>query len=427
MSLESACRSPVQTVLSGPAGGVSGASFVASHAGFDRILTFDMGGTSTDVAVCVSGRPEITRETNVGEFPVRAPAVDVASIGAGGGSIAYVADATGALRVGPESAGCPSRPRLLRPRGHGSDGHGRQRRPRPPTAAPARRRARAGRRGSVRGGRAGRRGPRDGRRGDRASDREHGRRGDARSAARRHRPARAGAERVRARRLRRRRRPPRERAREHPRQLPRHRPRGVGRALGARVHLLRDQERVQPDVREKHRDDDAGRGARALRGAHGAGPRLARRRRASTSPTRTFASSSTCATAGRATRSRSSWTASSSPRSTSPRSSGASARPTAVCTASCSPGAPRSSTSGSSPPAASRCPSSRRTPRATRIRPRRRRARSSSGLPRDPSTCRPMRGPRSSRGWRSTATRSSSSTTRPRSCSRGTARGSIPG
>jgi N-methylhydantoinase A len=105
MSLESACQSPVQTVLSGPAGGVSGASFVAAHAGFDRILTFDMGGTSTDAAVCLSGRPEITRETNVGDFPVRAPAVDVASIGAGGGSIAYVADATGALRVGPESAG----------------------------------------------------------------------------------------------------------------------------------------------------------------------------------------------------------------------------------------------------------------------------------------------------------------------------------
>jgi len=105
MSLESACRRPVQTVLSGPAGGVSGASFVASHAGFDRILTFDMGGTSTDVAVCLSGRPEITRETHVGDFPVRAPAVDVASIGAGGGSIAYVAEATGALRVGPESAG----------------------------------------------------------------------------------------------------------------------------------------------------------------------------------------------------------------------------------------------------------------------------------------------------------------------------------
>jgi N-methylhydantoinase A len=110
MSLESACTNAVQTVLSGPAGGVSGASFVASRAGFDRILTFDMGGTSTDVAVCVSGRPEITRETKVGDFPVRAPAVDVASIGAGGGSIAYVAEATGALRVGPQSAGADPGP-----------------------------------------------------------------------------------------------------------------------------------------------------------------------------------------------------------------------------------------------------------------------------------------------------------------------------
>jgi N-methylhydantoinase A len=110
MSLEAAAANPVQTVLSGPAGGVSGASFIASRAGFDRILTFDMGGTSTDVAVCVAGRPEITRETNVGDFPVRAPAVDVVSIGAGGGSIAYVAEATGALRVGPESAGAQPGP-----------------------------------------------------------------------------------------------------------------------------------------------------------------------------------------------------------------------------------------------------------------------------------------------------------------------------
>ena len=111
MSLESACKNAVQTVLSGPAGGVSGASFVASHAGFDRILTFDMGGTSTDVAVCVSGRPEITRETKVGDFPVRAPAVDVASIGAGGGSIAYVAEATGRSGSAPRApARSPARP-----------------------------------------------------------------------------------------------------------------------------------------------------------------------------------------------------------------------------------------------------------------------------------------------------------------------------
>ena len=112
MSLDSARRTPVHTVLSGPAGGVQGAAYVAAHAGFDRILTFDMGGTSTDVATCVGGEPSITRETSVGEFPVRAPSVEVESIGAGGGSIAYVAEVTGALRVGPRSAGADRGPRV---------------------------------------------------------------------------------------------------------------------------------------------------------------------------------------------------------------------------------------------------------------------------------------------------------------------------
>ena len=110
MSLEAACEMPVHTVLSGPAGGVSGAAFVAAQSGFDRILTFDMGGTSTDVAVCVGGAPTVTRETRVGEFPVRAPSVEVESIGAGGGSIASVAEATGGMRVGPQSAGADPGP-----------------------------------------------------------------------------------------------------------------------------------------------------------------------------------------------------------------------------------------------------------------------------------------------------------------------------
>lgn len=110
MSLDSAREMPVHTVLSGPAGGVSGAAHIAGRAGFDRLLTFDMGGTSTDVAVIVGGEPEITRETRVGDFPVRAPAVDVESIGAGGGSVAYVAEGTGALRVGPRSAGAQPGP-----------------------------------------------------------------------------------------------------------------------------------------------------------------------------------------------------------------------------------------------------------------------------------------------------------------------------
>jgi N-methylhydantoinase A len=110
MSLDAAREMPVNTVLSGPAGGVSGASYIGERAGYSKILTFDMGGTSTDVAVCLDGAPLITRETSVGDFPVRAPSVEVESIGAGGGSIAYVAEATRALRVGPESAGADPGP-----------------------------------------------------------------------------------------------------------------------------------------------------------------------------------------------------------------------------------------------------------------------------------------------------------------------------
>jgi N-methylhydantoinase A len=110
MSVEAARSHPVSTVLSGPSGGVNGAAFVAHRGGFDRILTFDMGGTSTDVAVSLGGAPTITRETRVGPFPVRAPSIEVESIGAGGGSIAHVSPVTGALRVGPQSAGADPGP-----------------------------------------------------------------------------------------------------------------------------------------------------------------------------------------------------------------------------------------------------------------------------------------------------------------------------
>ena len=92
-------------MLSGPAGGVSGAAHVARLAGYDRIITFDMGGTSTDVSASLDGRPQITRETKVGPFPMRVPSVAVETIGAGGGSIASVSEVTGGLRVGPQSAG----------------------------------------------------------------------------------------------------------------------------------------------------------------------------------------------------------------------------------------------------------------------------------------------------------------------------------
>ncbi len=104
MSVARASESPVHTMLSGPAGGVSGAAFVSTIAGQTDALGFDMGGTSTDVSLIQNGRPTISRQTTLGYYPVKVPSVEVHSVGAGGGSIAHV-PMTGALRVGPESAG----------------------------------------------------------------------------------------------------------------------------------------------------------------------------------------------------------------------------------------------------------------------------------------------------------------------------------
>ena len=104
-SARGASESPVNLLMSGPAGGVSGAVYFCSRAGFKNILTFDMGGTSTDVALIQNSRPRVRRETIVGDVRVRAPSVDVRTVGAGGGSIAFVPELTKALRVGPESAG----------------------------------------------------------------------------------------------------------------------------------------------------------------------------------------------------------------------------------------------------------------------------------------------------------------------------------
>lgn len=103
-----AARLPVSTLLSGPAAGVHGAFEVARQAGFDRVITFDMGGTSTDVALC-DGFVPTRGDVVVGDFPARTPVVDVHTVGAGGGSIARI-DAGGALRVGPESAGADPGP-----------------------------------------------------------------------------------------------------------------------------------------------------------------------------------------------------------------------------------------------------------------------------------------------------------------------------
>jgi N-methylhydantoinase A len=101
-------REAVHTVLSGPAGGVIGALAVARRAGFGQILSFDMGGTSTDVALA-PGQPMHTREFSIAGLPVAIPVLDIHTVGAGGGSIARI-DAGGALRVGPESAGAEPGP-----------------------------------------------------------------------------------------------------------------------------------------------------------------------------------------------------------------------------------------------------------------------------------------------------------------------------
>jgi len=98
-------ESPVNLLMSGPAGGVTGAVYFCQRAGFENILTFDMGGTSTDVALIQNSKARVRRETIVGDVRVRAPSVDVRTVGAGGGSIAFVPELTKALRVGPESAG----------------------------------------------------------------------------------------------------------------------------------------------------------------------------------------------------------------------------------------------------------------------------------------------------------------------------------
>ncbi|KAJ7770468.1 Hydantoinase/oxoprolinase-domain-containing protein [Mycena metata] len=93
-------------LYSGPAGGVAGvAGMIAQKTAYKNLLTFDMGGTSTDVCLIQNGIPSLRRETTVGDLTVRAPSVDVRTVGAGGGSVAHVSEVTKALRVGPESSG----------------------------------------------------------------------------------------------------------------------------------------------------------------------------------------------------------------------------------------------------------------------------------------------------------------------------------
>ncbi|PYX52337.1 MAG: 5-oxoprolinase [Acidobacteria bacterium] len=107
-SLATAAREPVRTVLSGPAGGVVGAAATARASGFERIIAFDMGGTSTDVSL-VDGSIQLATDAQVAGLPVSVPMLDIHTVGAGGGSLARF-DAAGALRVGPESAGADPGP-----------------------------------------------------------------------------------------------------------------------------------------------------------------------------------------------------------------------------------------------------------------------------------------------------------------------------
>lgn len=101
-------REPVRTILSGPAGGVIGGAAVARRAGFQRIITVDMGGTSTDVCL-VDGTPGRRTDVTIGGLPVKVPGIDIHTVGAGGGSIAHI-DPGGSLKVGPESAGADPGP-----------------------------------------------------------------------------------------------------------------------------------------------------------------------------------------------------------------------------------------------------------------------------------------------------------------------------
>jgi N-methylhydantoinase A/oxoprolinase/acetone carboxylase beta subunit len=108
VSARSARENPVCTILSGPAGGAVGAKEVAAAAGFPHLISFDMGGTSTDVSLC-AGDISLSTESTISDLPLRLPIIDIHTVGSGGGSIA-VRDAGGALRVGPQSAGADPGP-----------------------------------------------------------------------------------------------------------------------------------------------------------------------------------------------------------------------------------------------------------------------------------------------------------------------------
>jgi N-methylhydantoinase A len=109
LSAAEVVNQPITTMLSGPAAGALGAALIAGTAGFDRVLTCDGGGTSTDVTVVIDGEPTLTTEGSVGDYPSKIPMIDVVTVGAGGGSIAWLSP-EGSLKVGPTSAGADPGP-----------------------------------------------------------------------------------------------------------------------------------------------------------------------------------------------------------------------------------------------------------------------------------------------------------------------------
>lgn len=109
LSADEVVHQPITTVLSGPAAGALGAGLIAGRAGFDKVLTCDGGGTSTDVSVVLAGEPTLTTEGTVGAYPSKIPMIDVVTVGAGGGSIAWISP-EGSLKVGPQSAGADPGP-----------------------------------------------------------------------------------------------------------------------------------------------------------------------------------------------------------------------------------------------------------------------------------------------------------------------------
>ncbi len=109
ISAREVAAQPITTILSGPAAGALGASLLAKAAGVDRVLTADAGGTSTDVCLVEHGEPSLTTDGAVGRFPVKVPMIDIVTVGAGGGSVAWIAP-DGGLKVGPRSAGADPGP-----------------------------------------------------------------------------------------------------------------------------------------------------------------------------------------------------------------------------------------------------------------------------------------------------------------------------